>query len=322
MASTYTTNIRLEKQGDGENPNSWGTILNQNVIDIIDQAIAAYTTISLSTVDVTLTTNDGTTDQARSPFLELQGTVSSSLNVIIPSLPKGYMVNNKCTYENSASVTFKTASGSGYNATEGSIFLVVCDGTSVYSLNDTSFNLSATYARLSASNTFTNTNIFTSAVDVNAPFTVSASASFTGQTDFTSAVDVNAPFTVSASASFTGQTDFTGQVVGGVTTLTDATSVAVDFSNGNQFLLQLTSAVGSSRTLENPTNTQVGQVGHIYIIQDVSTGSKTVSFGDAYKFVAGTPPTITTSVSAVDLCVFSVRGTSVVDVLVAQDLKR
>ena len=298
MASTYTTNIRLEKQGDGENPNSWGTILNQNVIDIIDQAIAAYTTISLSAVDVTLTTNDGATDQARSPFLELQGTVSSSLNVIIPSLPKGYVVNNKCTYENSASVTFKTASGSGYNANEGSIFLVVCDGTSVYSLNDTSFNLSATYARLSASNTFTNTNIFTSAIDVNAPFTVSASASFTGQTDFT------------------------GQVVGGVTTLTDATSVAIDFSNGNQFLLQLTSAVGSSRTLENPTNTQVGQVGHIYIIQDVSAGSKTVSFGDAYKFASGTVPTITTSIGAVDLCVFSVRGTSVVDVLVAQDLKR
>ncbi len=24
MASTYTTNIRLEKQGDGENPNTWG----------------------------------------------------------------------------------------------------------------------------------------------------------------------------------------------------------------------------------------------------------------------------------------------------------
>ena len=268
MASTYTTNIRLAKQGNGENPNSWGTILNQNVIDIIDQAIAAYTTISLSSVDVTLTTNDGATDQARSPFLELQGTVSSSLNVIIPSLPKGYMVNNKCTYENSASVTFKTDSGSGYNATEGSIFLIVCDGTSVYSLNDPS------YARLSASNTFTNTNIFTS------------------------------------------------QVVGGVTTLTDDTSVSVDFSNGNQFLLQLTSAVGSSRTLENPTNTQVGQVGHIYIIQDVSTGSKTVSFGDAYKFVAGTPPTITASVSAVDLCVFSVRGTSEVDVVVAQDLKR
>ena len=52
MASTYTTRIRLEKQGDGENPNSWGAILNQNVIDLVDDAIAAYTTIVVSSADV------------------------------------------------------------------------------------------------------------------------------------------------------------------------------------------------------------------------------------------------------------------------------
>lgn len=47
MASTYTTRIRLEKQGDGENPNSWGDILNQNVIDLVDSVVAAYTTVSI-----------------------------------------------------------------------------------------------------------------------------------------------------------------------------------------------------------------------------------------------------------------------------------
>ena len=57
MASTFTTRIRLEKQADGSNPNSWGTVLNQNVIDLVDEAIAAYTTVSLSAVDVTLTSN-------------------------------------------------------------------------------------------------------------------------------------------------------------------------------------------------------------------------------------------------------------------------
>ena len=40
MASTFTSRIRLEKQGDGENPNSWGLILNQNVIDMVDEAVA------------------------------------------------------------------------------------------------------------------------------------------------------------------------------------------------------------------------------------------------------------------------------------------
>ena len=47
MASTYTTNLRLTKQGDGENPNSWGQILNDGVISLADEAIAGYTTISI-----------------------------------------------------------------------------------------------------------------------------------------------------------------------------------------------------------------------------------------------------------------------------------
>ena len=49
MASTYTTNLRLTKQGDGENPNSWGQILNDGVISLADEAIAGYTTCLLYT---------------------------------------------------------------------------------------------------------------------------------------------------------------------------------------------------------------------------------------------------------------------------------
>ena len=41
MASTFTTRIRLNKQGDGDlnNPNSWGTVLNNGVISLVDDAI-------------------------------------------------------------------------------------------------------------------------------------------------------------------------------------------------------------------------------------------------------------------------------------------
>ena len=31
MAASYTTRIRLTQQGDGDNPNSWGTVLNNGV---------------------------------------------------------------------------------------------------------------------------------------------------------------------------------------------------------------------------------------------------------------------------------------------------
>ena len=106
-----------------------------------------------------------------------------------------------------------------------------------------------------------------------------------------------------------------------MTTLTDATSIALDLSQGNNFYIQLTSATGSSRTLENPSNETVGQCGAIYVIQAVSTGSKTMSFGDAYRFKNGTAPTITTSINSVDLLVYNVRSTSVVDILPVQNLK-
>ena len=76
MASTYTTNLRLTKQGDGENPNSWGQILNDGGISLADSAIAGYTQISVgSTVSVTLTENQGSSDQSSSAFLEFKGSI-------------------------------------------------------------------------------------------------------------------------------------------------------------------------------------------------------------------------------------------------------
>ena len=48
MSSTYTSRIKLELQADGENANTWGQRLNSNVIQLVDDAVAAYTTISLA----------------------------------------------------------------------------------------------------------------------------------------------------------------------------------------------------------------------------------------------------------------------------------
>ena len=92
MASTYTTNIRLTKQGDGDNPNSWGLILNDEVINLVDSAIAGYTTISCSAANITLTEANGAADQSRSAMLEFVGTVSADINITIPVKSKFYIV--------------------------------------------------------------------------------------------------------------------------------------------------------------------------------------------------------------------------------------
>lgn len=51
-------------------------------------------------------------------------------------------------------------------------------------------------------------------------------------------------------------------------------------------------------TLANPTNAKAGQSGFIRLVQD-ATGSRTVTFGSAWKFNGG-PPTASTAANAVD----------------------
>ena len=73
MSSTYTSRLRLVKQGDGDNPNTWGTVLNDGMISLVDDAIAGYTTVELgAAATVTLSAIDGAGDVPRSAFLELK----------------------------------------------------------------------------------------------------------------------------------------------------------------------------------------------------------------------------------------------------------
>ena len=246
----------------------------------------------MSSADVTLTTADGTSDQARSAFLELSGTVSSSLNVLVPEQSKGFIVNDKTTRQNSATITVKTASGSGTAITSGEIRQLVCDKVSVFALTE-----SAGVALLSASNTFTNTNTFASAVG----FATSVSATEI----FASAAAFNS---ITASVGSMGKATFTKQVAGTPVTLTDAASIALNLTTGTNFIVSL----GGNRTLENPSNAAVGQTGQIYVIQD-GTGSRTLAFGDAYNFPNSNTPVMSTSASSVDLLVYNVRGVSAID---------
>ena len=302
MASTYTNRLGLEKQGDGENPNSWGSILNTNVIDLIDDAIAGYEIVSVSSTGITLSDNNGTADQSRNASLEFAGTLTANVTITIPSEEKTYFVRENTT--GSFAVQMKTAAGSALNLTQGQNTFVACDGTSIYQ-----FNIPTSVTSFTA-NTLTATSITTSILDATDVNSTNVSAT-TVNTSTVSATVLN----------IDGIGTFSGPVIETVTTLTDATSIALDLSQGNNFYIQLTSATGSSRTLENPSNATVGQCGAIYVIQDVSAGNKTMSFGNAYRFKNGTAPTITASISSVDLLVYNVRGVSIIDVLPVQNLK-
>ena len=292
MASTYTTRLRLEKQGDGENPNSWGLRLNQNVIDLVDQAVGGYAVVSVSSVEVTLTEVDGATDQSRNASLEFAGTLTANVTVVVPEVEKLYFITENTT--GSFGVKLKTNTGSAISLQQSTNILVACDGSELYKLEV------PTSVSAFTINTLTATSIDTSVI--NASLVSAANGTFT------STVSAN---TVDTSIAIITDATFAGQVVGTPVTLTDATSIALDLATGNNFTVTL----AGNRTLENPTNAVAGQTGQIYVIQD-GTGSRTLAFGSNYKFPNGTAITISTSTSSVDLLVFNVRSPTAIDTVI------
>ena len=298
MASTFTSRIRLNKQGDGDNPNSWGVVLNDGVISLVDDAIAAYTTISIgSAATVTLSAVNGAGDTARSAFLEVKGSVggtNTTITLEIPSNSKSYVINNKVSANTTASdiVKIKTAGGQGYDIPFGSIGLVICDGTSVF----------ATNTRGQGFGTAASADIGTGTTDV--PDVSIADARYV-RSSVTANTTVRGDFVVEAGSLKVGTS---ARAYNPITTLTDAASITVDFALGNNFLV----TIGGNRTLAAPTNAVAGQTGQIYVVQD-STGSRTLAYNGVYQFVSGAAPTLSTGASDVDILVYSTRSSTTID---------
>ncbi len=97
----------------------------------------------------------------------------------------------------------------------------------------------------------------------------------------------------------------TGKAYMQIDALTDASTIAVDMSVGNNFSVTL----GGNRTLGNPTNLTAGQSGVIFITQD-GTGSRTLAYSSYCDFPAATAPTLTTTANAVDVIVYTVRSST------------
>ena len=85
------------------------------------------------------------------------------------------------------------------------------------------------------------------------------------------------------------------------------TTKTLDFSTANNFALTLANT--ASCQLANPSNLVAGQSGVIFVQQD-ATGSRLLTYGSYWDFPGGTPPTLTTTASAVDLIAYVVRTTT------------
>jgi hypothetical protein len=125
--STYSTTLRLELIGNGEQDGTWGDTTNTNLGTLIESAITGVETINFSNAAVTLTAFNGLPDQARNAVLVLNGTNSAQQNLIAPAVEKTYIVKNNT----GASVAI-TAGGANVVIPNGQTYLVYCDGTDFY----------------------------------------------------------------------------------------------------------------------------------------------------------------------------------------------
>jgi len=134
MASSYSTDLKLELMVTGENSNTWGDKTNTNW-NLIQQAVAGYQSIALTSTTTTLAMTNATISNARNMVLEFTGSLSANSTVNLPDgIEKVYFIKDSTT-RNTYSLTFKTTSGTGVALTSSKITGVYSDGTNVTSID-------------------------------------------------------------------------------------------------------------------------------------------------------------------------------------------
>ena len=132
MASTFSTDLKLELMATGENAGTWGTKTNTN-LNLIQQAIAGFEQITLSSGGTTaLVMNNAALSNARNMVIKFATiTAGSSTVCTIPdSIEKFYIFDCRLV-TNPTNLTIKTASGTGFSPDAQKIYAAYSDGTNL-----------------------------------------------------------------------------------------------------------------------------------------------------------------------------------------------
>ena len=129
--TTYSTSLKLTLIGDGQESGVWGQTTNTNLGTLLEEAITGYVAINMADANVTLTSLNGTFDQARNAVIELTGTNNAVRDVIPPVVEKLYTIFNNTT--GGYAIRVIGATGTGITIPNGMTTLVYCNGTNFIS---------------------------------------------------------------------------------------------------------------------------------------------------------------------------------------------
>lgn len=123
MASTYSTNLRLELMTAGEKDDAWGGVAN-TVFQMIEEASGGVVSVALTTTSETLSTNNNAADQSRPRVCVFTGSPGGTCTVTVPDVEhlRLYVNNSDQT------VTISAGGGTTVNISASSTAFVYTDG--------------------------------------------------------------------------------------------------------------------------------------------------------------------------------------------------
>jgi|TARA_R110002095_G_scaffold188057_2_gene165346 hypothetical protein len=130
MASTYSSDLKLEIVTTGEKAGLWGTITNTN-LQILEQSASGYLNISMAGANITLDLTDGATSNGKNIYLKLSGTLGGDRTLTMPAGSERVWIISDETVRGTSNRTLSvlTASGTAQPVPPGASLLCVSDGT-------------------------------------------------------------------------------------------------------------------------------------------------------------------------------------------------
>ena len=132
MASTYSSDLKLELMTTGEKSGTWGTITNTN-LQQLEQAVSGYIAIDVGSSDVALALSNGAVSNGKNLYFKLTGTLTANRNVTMPDSAERVFIVEDATDRSASlfSLTVKTVSGTGVAIPIASTNLLYSDGTNI-----------------------------------------------------------------------------------------------------------------------------------------------------------------------------------------------
>ena len=247
MSSSYSSNLRVELIGSGDQAGTWGTTTDNNFAYIFDAAIAGYQAVTISSTNQALTYVNGPTSSAalnQSIYAILKFNSAAAASAIYaPPVSKTYIIWNNSSYTitiyNSTVIGNTTAAGTGVAIAAGNKVMVWSDGTNFYEVQ--AQNLTGTLAIVNGGTGQTTAN---AAFNALAPSQTSASGKYLksdGTNTSWDQIDIS-----------------TGDITGTLPVANGGTGVTSSTGSGNNVLS--TSPTLATPSISTPTFTTYGNI--------------------------------------------------------------